>query len=243
MKPMGLLPILLLLGVGITSVVTDGQISAYQTPVQSNVPVGQTIDVTLQITNVGSNATQAQVIAVLPDGLATPSQSIWAGMLPPGDQQVIRYPVVATRSGDYTVVSQISYMDEIGRESYLSMESSLSATGGSNPGELSPGPYPSGPGGYNEDQGGIRPMVGGPRDYGNSGAPGYSEGSLSDPGSGVQDNSQSSLVDQGSDIFRRSGRGLGSHHGSGVQDNSQSSLSDQGSGVQYNMGYGSNAGV
>jgi len=228
MKPMGLLPILLLLGVGITSVVTDGQISAYQTPVQSNVPVGQTIDVTLKITNVGSNATQAQVMAVLPDGLATPSQSVWAGMLPPGDQQVIRYPVVATRSGDYTVVSQISYMDEIGRESYLSMESSLSATSGSNPGESSPGPHPSGPGGYQEDQGGIGPMFGGPQGYGNSGVQDYSEGSLSDSGSGVQDNSQSSLVDQGSSILHRPGRGPGGHPGSGVQDN---------------MGYGSNSSV
>lgn len=218
MKPMGLLPILLLLGVGITSVVSDGQISAYQTPVQSNVPVGQIIDVTLQLINVGSNATQAQVMAILPDGLATPSQSVWAGVLPPGDQQVIRYPVVATRSGYYTVVSQISYTDEIGRESYLSMESTLSATGG-NPGEV-PGPYPSGSGGF-PVQGGVEPMFGDSRDgrgfqdYGDSGVQGYSSSSLSYSGSGVQDNSQSSLNDLGS----------------GVQDNSQSSLSDLGSGI------------
>lgn len=133
MKHMGLIvPILLLLGVGITSGLAAGQnamISAGQQIERSEAPVGEPVMVMLTLSNSGMDSAQVTVsFASFPSGVVTQPPGTWIMELQPGRAQNLEYPVQAVQSGSYLISSRISYMEE-GMRRELSMESPFTAIG------------------------------------------------------------------------------------------------------------------
>lgn len=132
MKQFGsLMPILLLLGVGITSgLATAAELTASQQVLPQTAAVGETATVTLTLTYNGVNATQVMVVPSLPPGIMTDMPGAQTESLYPGSSVPISYPVRAVQSGSYLITSLISYTDERTTRS-LSMMSEFTATGGS----------------------------------------------------------------------------------------------------------------
>jgi hypothetical protein len=127
MKHLGLLSILLLLGVWITSVPASADLTANQS-VPSLATVGETVQLTVMLTYEGNNTAQAIVAPRLPSGVVTDLPGNQSTELYPGSTESIRNPIRAVQSGTYTVVSQIAYSEDgIWRE--LLLESPFTAEG------------------------------------------------------------------------------------------------------------------
>lgn len=149
MKQFGsLMPILLLLGVGITSGLTAAaELTASQQVLPQTAAVGETATVTLTLTYNGVNATEVTVVPSLPSGIMTDMPVAQTESLYPGSSVPISYPVRAVQSGSYLITSLISYTDERTTRS-LSMMSEFTATGGSTsstlaePASSTPTPVP-----------------------------------------------------------------------------------------------------
>lgn len=110
MKQLALLPILLLLGVGMTSVSASAELTASHS-VPPSASVGQTVAVTVMLYNGGSENTQVVVTPGLPSGVVTDPPGSWPSSLNPKSQSVISYPIRAVESGTYWITSQIAYSE------------------------------------------------------------------------------------------------------------------------------------
>lgn len=133
MKQLGILPILLLLGVGITSGPAAAELTASQS-VPSLASVGETVQVTVMLTYNGGNATQVVVTPGLPSGVVTDTPEGQSTQLYPGSPAPISYPIRAVQSGTYTIISQISYSED-GTWRELMLEAPFTAEG-----EIAPPP-------------------------------------------------------------------------------------------------------
>ncbi len=133
MKQLGILPILLLLGVGITSGLAAAELTASQS-VPSLATVGETVQVTVMLTYNGGNATQVVVTPGLPSGVVTDVPGGQAAELYPGSTAPISYPIRAVQSGTYTIISQIAYAED-GTWRELLLEAPFTAEG-----EIAPPP-------------------------------------------------------------------------------------------------------
>ncbi len=133
MKQLGILPILLLLGVGITSGLAAAELTASQS-VPSLAAVGETVQVTVMLTYNGGNATQVVVTPGLPPGVMTDIPGGQSAELYPGSTAPISYPIRAVQSGTYTIISQIAYAED-GTWRELLLEAPFTAEG-----EIAPPP-------------------------------------------------------------------------------------------------------
>lgn len=156
MKQLGILPILLLLGVGITSGLAAAELTASQS-VPSLAAVGETVQVTVMLTYNGGNATQVVVTPGLPSGVVTDIPGGQAAELYSGSPTAISYPIRAVQSGTYTIISQIAYAED-GTQRELLLEAPFTAEGEIAPppqeevssvpgGEIPAGVMPGGEGG------------------------------------------------------------------------------------------------
>ncbi|MGA9099642.1 MAG: hypothetical protein WB392_12000 [Methanotrichaceae archaeon] len=133
MKQLGsLVPILLLLGVGVTSGLATAELTASQQVQPQTATVGETAIVTLTITYNGDNSTQIMVDPLLPPGIVTDMPGTQTTSLNSGSSVPISYPIRALQSGNYQITSQISYTEERTTRR-LNMLSEFTATGGSGP--------------------------------------------------------------------------------------------------------------
>jgi len=133
MKQLGILPILLLLGVGITSGLAAAELTASQS-VPSLAAVGETVQVTVMLTYNGGSAAQVVVTPGLPPGVVTDIPGGQSAELYPGSTAPISYPIRAVQSGTYTIISQIAYA-EGGTWRELLLEAPFTAEG-----EIAPPP-------------------------------------------------------------------------------------------------------
>jgi hypothetical protein len=142
MKHLGLVPIILLLGMGLFYGPVAAELTAYQ-QVPSQAPVGETVTVTVMLTYNGANSTQALVTPNLPAGVVTDS-GVQTAELYPGALQPISYSIRPEQSGMYWIVSQIAYAED-GSWHNLRLEAPFDAIGGAPfepqpmPGEQIPG--------------------------------------------------------------------------------------------------------
>jgi hypothetical protein len=127
MKQLGILPILLLLGVGITSGLAAAELTASQS-VPSLAAVGETVQVTVMLTYNGGNAAQVVVTPGLPSGVVTDIPGGQSAELYPGSTAPISYPIRAVQSGTYTIISQIAYAED-GTWRELMLEAPFTAVG------------------------------------------------------------------------------------------------------------------
>ncbi len=191
MKQLGILPILLLLGVGITSGPAAAELTASQS-VPSLASVGETVQVTVMLTYQGSSAAQVVVTPGLPSGVVTDTPGGQSAELHPGSIAPISYPIRAVQSGTYTIISQISYAED-GTWRELMLEAPFTAEG-----EIAPPPQedvssipgsdlPTGPedgmpaGGMPGDEGGMTPGGVGTHLPGNNGLETPGEGDSGAP--------------------------------------------------------------
>lgn len=133
MKQLGILPILLLLGVGITSGPAVAELTASQS-VPSLASVGETVQVTVMLTYQGGSAAEVVVTPGLPPGVVTDIPGGQSAQLYPGSPAPISYPIRAVQSGTYTIISQISYAED-GTWRELMLEAPFTAVG-----EIAPPP-------------------------------------------------------------------------------------------------------
>jgi hypothetical protein len=133
MKQLGILTILLLLGVGITSGPAAAELTASQS-VPSLAAVGETVQVTVMVTYNGGNAAQVVVTPGLPPGVVTDIPGGQSAELSPGATAPISYPIRAVQSGTYTIISQIAYAED-GTWRELMLEAPFTAVG-----EIAPPP-------------------------------------------------------------------------------------------------------
>ncbi len=136
MKHLGLVPIILLLGMGLFYGPVAAELTAYQ-QVPSQAPVGETVTVTVMLTYNGVNSTQALVTPNLPAGVVTDS-GVQTAELYPGALQPISYSIRPEQSGMYWIVSQIAYAED-GSWHNLRLEAPFDAIGGA---PLEPQPMP-----------------------------------------------------------------------------------------------------
>jgi hypothetical protein len=170
MKHLGLMPVLLLLAVGSTCSMAAAELTASQ-QVPPKAPVGQTVVVSVQLYNGGSNPMDVVVSPNLPAGLET-EPGPWPAKLDPRGRAAIRYPFRAVQSGSYWIVSQISYSEEgtwrdLILEAPFTAESPVSPgpQGPASPGGLSGPGAPAPPGSLPEQNGSASP-AGAPPDEG-----------------------------------------------------------------------------
>jgi len=136
MKHLGLVPIILLLGMGLSYGPVAAELTAYQ-QVPSQAPVGETVMVTVMLTYNGMNSTQALITPTLPSGVVTDS-GVQTAELYPGALQPISYSIRPEQSGMYWIVSQIAYAED-GSWHNLRLEAPFDAIGGA---PLEPQPMP-----------------------------------------------------------------------------------------------------
>ena len=136
MKHLGLVPIILLLGMGLFFGPVAAELTAYQ-QVPSQAPVGETVMVTVMLTYNGVNSTQALITPTLPSGVVTDS-GVQTAELYPGALQPISYSIRPEQSGMYWIVSQIAYAED-GSWHNLRLEAPFDAIGGA---PLEPQPMP-----------------------------------------------------------------------------------------------------
>jgi hypothetical protein len=149
MKHLGLVHILLLLGVGLLLGSAVAELTAYQNMMPS-AEVGQMVTVTVSLTYNGLNSTQAMVTPRLPPGVIA-NVGGQSTELYPGVTQQISYPLTARQSGNYWIVSEISYAED-GTWRNLRLEAPFTATASAVPepqpqpgsGEITPGVGPDG---------------------------------------------------------------------------------------------------
>jgi uncharacterized protein (DUF58 family) len=149
MKHLGLVHILLLLGVGLLLGSAVAELTAYQNMMPS-AEVGQMVTVTVSLTYNGLNSTQAMVTPRLPPGVIANAAG-QSTELYPGVTQQISYPLTAQQSGNYWIVSEISYAED-GTWRNLRLEAPFTATASAVPepqpqpgsGEIIPGVGPDG---------------------------------------------------------------------------------------------------
>ncbi len=152
MKHFGLGHILLLIGVGLLLGPAAAELTAL-TAFQNLVPsaeVGQMVTVTVSLTYNGLNSTQAVVVPSLPSGVVANAGG-QSTQLYPGVMQQISYPLTAQQSGNYWIVSEISYAED-GTWRNLRLEAPFTATDSAvpepqpqpGPGEITPGVGPDG---------------------------------------------------------------------------------------------------
>ncbi len=152
MKHLGIVPILLLLGVGFPSGPAMAELTASQ-QVPSPVAVGETVMVTVMLTYNGVNSTEAVVTPSLPAGVVSDAGS-QAAELYPGALEPIGYPIRAEQSGTYWIVSQIAYAED-GSWHNLQLEAPFTAIGSAAP---EPQPQPMAPqASFGESPGGMPP--------------------------------------------------------------------------------------
>lgn len=149
MKQLGsIVPVLLLLGVGITSGLASAELTASQQVQPQIAAVGETATVTLTLAYAGGNATQIMVVPILPPGIVSDMPGTKSASLNSGSSLPISYPIRAVASGSYLITSKISYTEETAARR-LNMVSEFTATGGSAPsapgalGSPVPAPLPS----------------------------------------------------------------------------------------------------
>ncbi len=149
MKHLGLVHILLLLGVGLLLGPAVAELTAYQNMMPS-AEVGQMVTVTVSLTYNGLNSIQAMVTPNLPPGVVANAGG-QSTELYPGVTQQISYPLTAQQSGNYWIVSEISYAED-GTWRNLRLEAPFTATASAVPepqpqpgsGEITPGVGPDG---------------------------------------------------------------------------------------------------
>ena len=149
MKHLGLVHILLLLGVGLLLGPAVAELTAYQNLIPS-AEVGQMVTVTVSLTYNGLNSTQAMVTPSIPPGVVA-NAGAQSTELYPGVMQQISYPLTAQQSGNYWIVSEISYAED-GTWRNLRLEAPFTATASAVPepqpqpglGEMTPGIGPDG---------------------------------------------------------------------------------------------------
>jgi len=150
MKQLALMPILLLLGVGITSGLASAELTASHS-VPPSAPVGQTVTVTVMLYNGGGDSTQVVVTPGLPPGVITDPPGSWPTSLNPKSQSVISYPIRAVEGGTYWITSQIAYSEGgVWRE--LRLEAPFTAEGLPT---TPPGPAPQSPPGEAPPEGDV----------------------------------------------------------------------------------------
>jgi len=138
MKQLGsLVPILLLLGMGVTSGLAAAELTASQQVQPPIAAVGETATVTLTLAYKGDNATEIMVVPILPPGIVTDMPGTQTASLNSGSSVPISYPIRAVESGNYQITSQISYTEKTTTRR-LNMLSKFTATGG--PESSTPGP-------------------------------------------------------------------------------------------------------
>lgn len=130
MKQMGsLLPILLLLGVGITSGLAAGSMTADQYVVPNSAMIGENVNVVLNLMYYGENDSQISVTPLQTPGVQVIGGASVPAWLSPGQSYTISYPVMAVESGYLDVETQIAYTESGIWQSPLNMISSFSAIG------------------------------------------------------------------------------------------------------------------
>jgi hypothetical protein len=145
MKYLGLGHILLLVGVGLLLGSAAAELTAYPNPIPP-AEVGQMVTVTVSLTYNGQTPTQAVVTPILPFGVVANAGG-QSTQLYPGVTQQISYPLTAEQSGNYWIVSDISYAED-GTMRNLRLEAPFTAIDSAvpepKPGEQTPGAGPDG---------------------------------------------------------------------------------------------------
>jgi hypothetical protein len=113
MKQLGILvPILLLMGVGITcGLAAAAQLTADQQVRPPIAAVGETAMVTVMLSYSGDSGVQVEVTPGFTSGIIADSSAQMAELYP-GSPQIISYPIRAENSGSYWITTLISYTDE-----------------------------------------------------------------------------------------------------------------------------------
>jgi hypothetical protein len=143
MKHLGIVPIILLLGVGIIGGLANAELTASQ-QVPSPAVVGDTVMVTVSLVYNGINSSEAVITPNLPGGVVSDMPGGQTAELYPGALSPVSYPIRAEQSGTYWIVSQIAYSDD-GTWRSLQLEAPFTATGGvttepqMSPGGVNPG--------------------------------------------------------------------------------------------------------
>jgi len=107
-----MLSALLLLGVGIAVGIASAEVAFDQHLDRSEVAAGEPATVMVTMINLGVNSSQVMVTPLVSPGLSYIPLGSLATEVYPGSQSVIAYQIMASQSGAYQVVSQISYTDE-----------------------------------------------------------------------------------------------------------------------------------
>ena len=141
MKHLGIVPILLLMGLWITSGPSTAELTATQQINPPQAAVGETVMVTVMLTYNGANAMQAMVTPNPPFGVVSDYSGDLSADLYPGVTEPISYPIRAEQSGTYWIASQIAY-SEGGRNINLRLETPFTAIGSAAP---EPQPQPMTP--------------------------------------------------------------------------------------------------
>lgn len=102
---------MLLLGVGLYSGFATAELTASQWLDRDSVAVGETVLVNLNLIYAGENASQVNVMPILPYGITSYGPGVYTLMLYPSQPQVVSYPVTAEQAGYYDVTSSISYTE------------------------------------------------------------------------------------------------------------------------------------
>ena len=140
MKHLGIVPIILLLGVGFIGGLANAELTANQ-QVPSPAAVGDTVMVTVSLVYNGINSTEAVITPNLPVGVVANAGSQTSDLYP-GDLSPVSYPLGAQQSGTYWIVSQISYADD-GTWRSLQLEAPFTAIAQSEPQPTLPGIGPN----------------------------------------------------------------------------------------------------
>jgi len=123
-----IVPILLLLGLGTTSMLAAAELTASQSLDRSVASVGEPVNVIVVLSNNGADVSQVTVTPGYSPGIAVDSPVMQSIELYPGTTSTVSYPIRAEQSGDYLTSSLISYTDE-GMERQLNMVSRLTVAG------------------------------------------------------------------------------------------------------------------
>jgi hypothetical protein len=143
MKHLGIVPIILLLGVGFIGGLASAELTASQ-QVPSPAAVGDTVMVTVSLVYNGINSTEAVITPNLPGGVVSDMPGSQTSELYPGALSPVSYPIRAEQSGTYWIATQIAYSDD-GTWRSLQLEAPFTATGGVTtepqitPGGVTPG--------------------------------------------------------------------------------------------------------
>jgi hypothetical protein len=127
-----IVPILLLLGLGMASMLAAAELTASQSLDRSVASVGEPVNVIVVLSDNGGDISQVTVTPGYSPGIAVDKPEMQSIELYPGVPSTLSYPIRPEQSGDYLTSSLISYVDG-GIERQLNMVSKLTVADNQSP--------------------------------------------------------------------------------------------------------------